>query len=99
MSFMLKSPKEIAQEIAKRVKTMRLKQNLTQQGLSERSGVSLGSLKRFENTGEISLKSLIHIAVSLGDSNSFEQLFVDDISTGSLFNIKEDKPRQRGRKK
>lgn len=99
MSFMLKSPKEIAQEIAKRAKTMRLKQNLTQQGLSERSGVSLGSLKRFENTGEISLKSLIHIAVSLGDSNSFEQLFVDDVSTGSLFNIKEDKPRQRGRKK
>lgn len=99
MPFILKSPQEIAQEVAKSAKAMRLKQNLTQQGLSARSGVSLGSLKRFENIGEISLKSLIHIAVSLGCSNDFEQLFSDNTTAGSLFNAKEDKPRQRGHRK
>ena len=47
------------QEIAERAKFRRLEQNLTQEGLALRSGVSLGSIKRFERSGEISLKSLM----------------------------------------
>lgn len=53
MTFILKSPQEVMKEIAERVKAIRLEQNLTQEGLSLRSGVSLGSVKRFERTGEI----------------------------------------------
>ena len=43
--------------------------------LSTRSGVSLASLKRFEQTGEISLVSLLKIAVVLEDVESFDALF------------------------
>ena len=82
--------------ISKRAKNMRLSQNLTQEGLSLRSGVSLGSLKRFERTGEISIKSLIDIAVSLGCLNDFEQLFQNQLPTTSLFNTKAIKVRKRG---
>ena len=43
---------------------------------AEISGVSLGSLKRFENTGEISLVSLLKLAIVLDCAEEFEQLFV-----------------------
>ena len=83
-------------DIAKRAREIRLSQNLTQKGLSLRSGVSLSSLKRFEKSGEISLKSLIDIANALGCLGDFEQLFQNNTATTSLFDVKETKVRQRG---
>lgn len=53
----------------------RLAQNLTQKGLALRSGVSLGSIKRFEASGEISLSSQLDIAMALGCLRDFESLF------------------------
>ncbi len=96
MSFILKSQQEVMQEIAERAKLKRLEQNLTQEGLALRSGVSLGSIKRFERTGEISLKSLIDIALALGCLEDFSALFVDNAPRGSLFENKEEKKRKRG---
>lgn len=72
----LKSPNQINTELAARIKNRRKEQNLTQVQLSKRSEVSLGSIKRFENTGEISLTSLIKIAFALGLEDDFELLFV-----------------------
>ncbi len=91
MSFILKSQQEVMQEIAERAKFKRLEQNLTQEGLALRSGVSLGSIKRFERTGEISLKSLIDIALALGCLEDFDALFADNASRGSLFENREEK--------
>lgn len=62
-------------EIAAKVKARRKEKKITQQTLSESSNVSLGSLKRFERTGEISLSSLIKIAFALGYEDDFSQLF------------------------
>ncbi len=39
------------------------------------SGVSLGSLKRFEQSGEISLQSLTKTAIALDVENELEDLF------------------------
>lgn len=58
----LKFPSEIAKEIAENEKKKRKFRKLTQKQLSQYSGVSLPSLKRFEQTGEISLISLLKIA-------------------------------------
>lgn len=99
MAFILKSPKEIMLEISQRFKAERLRQNLTQAGVSVRSGVSLGSLKRFEQSGEISLISLLDLAIVLGRVDDFENLFADNRPSGSLFTKKEEKIRQRGRVK
>jgi len=71
----LRFPDEIAMDIAKKEKAMRKKKKITQMELSTRSGVSLASLKRFEQTGEISLVSLLKIAVVLEDVESFDALF------------------------
>lgn len=53
-----KFPGETAKDIAKREKIRRKEKKLTQAELSSRSGVSLASLKRFEQTGEISFKTI-----------------------------------------
>ncbi len=73
--YLLKSPDEVNMDIAARMKRLRKHKKLTQAQLSARSDVSLGSLKRFERTGQISLSSLIKIAFALGCEDDFEQLF------------------------
>ena len=75
LSLYLKSPLEIAQELAARARACRLGHNLTQAGLAKRSGVSLPSLKRFERTGQISLESLLKIALILDVLEDFEGVF------------------------
>jgi len=70
------NPAEIAKGIAERLRKRRLEMNLTQQTLSKRAGVSLGSLKRFENYYEISLKHLLMIAVVLDATEEFSSLFM-----------------------
>jgi transcriptional regulator with XRE-family HTH domain len=70
-----RSPAEIALDLAGRVRARRLEANLAQEGLAARAGVSLGSLKRFERTGEISLERLIRIALALDASEGFAQIF------------------------
>lgn len=71
----LKSPNQINKDIAARIRARRKEQNLSQVQLSKKSDVSLGSIKRFERTGEISLTSLIKIAFALGIEDDFDLLF------------------------
>lgn len=71
----LRPPKDIRLEMAERFKRVRLDRNLTQEQLSERSGVSLGSLRRFEAEGEISLKNLVNLSIALNCAQDFDELF------------------------
>lgn len=71
----MRSPNEINSEIAARMRERRKERKLSQVQLSERADVSLGSLKRFERTGEISLSSLIKLAFALGCEDDFDGLF------------------------
>ncbi|MCD7957695.1 MAG: helix-turn-helix domain-containing protein [Lachnospiraceae bacterium] len=61
--------------LAKRVSSRRKEKKITQVQLAKYSDVSLGSIKRFERTGEISLSSLIKIAFALGYQDDFDALF------------------------
>ncbi|HJN38364.1 MAG TPA: helix-turn-helix transcriptional regulator [Gammaproteobacteria bacterium] len=96
----IKSPFEVAKEIAKKAQEKRLKLNLSQQTLSEKSGVSYGTLKKFEQKGQISLESLLKIALALGEMDDFDHLFskIDDRLPTSLDELLDDKSRKRGRK-
>ncbi len=66
---------EVCKKLAQRHKLLRKKLRLSQVELAERSGVSLGSLKRFENTGKISLESLLKLAHLVGRLNDFDNVF------------------------
>lgn len=70
-----KTPGEIDTMIAERIRQIRKRRKISQKRLSEKSGVSLGSVKRFEQSGEISLRSLTKIAIALEIENELEQLF------------------------
>ena len=73
----MKPPLEMAADLGKRLQTRRLARNLTQEGLAARSGVALGTLKRFEAKGSISLVSFIRLAVALGEEAPLDQLLAD----------------------
>ena len=62
-------------ELVKREKAARKKKKLTQRQLAERTGVSYGSIRRFEQTGEISLFSLVKIDNALDCLEDFNELF------------------------
>lgn len=66
---------ELNQALALRLKKLRKRRSLSQQQLSERSGVSYGSLKRFESTGQISLLSLTKLALALNCADELRSLF------------------------
>ncbi len=73
--FLSKTPGEIQEIIADRLRTIRRKRKISQKKLSELSGVSLGSVKRFERSGEISFLSFIKITFALGLNEELERLF------------------------
>lgn len=91
---------DIQGKVAQGLKNARLSANLTQQGLASRAGVSLGSLKRFERDGEISLKNLVRLAFALRREDEFSALFQpkQSASLDTLLEQSKVSQRQRGRK-
>ncbi len=72
LSFLPPTPSEMMETIKTKFKARRKALGYTQPELAERSGVSLGSLKRFERTGQISLESLLKLALVLECLEGFE---------------------------
>lgn len=53
-------------KIAQNIRAKRLSMGLTQKGLSERSGVPLPTLRKFEQKGLISLESFLKLLMIIG---------------------------------
>ena len=66
---------EIDNDIANRMVKLRKRRKSTQKALAAKSGVSLGSIKRFEQSGEISLQSLTKLAIALEVEGELDTLF------------------------
>lgn len=75
IAFSVLSPSETALQIAARVKTRRLELNLTQEGLATRAGMKFATYRRFEQTGEISLRGLLQVGFALNAMSDFNVLF------------------------
>lgn len=73
--YVWETAEEINQALARRVRNVRRRRSISQEKLSRMSGVSLGSLKRFESTGQISLLSLTKLAMALGCADEIRSLF------------------------
>ena len=67
---------ELDQKLAYRVRNIRKRRSISQQKLAKMSGVSYGSIKRFETTGQISLISLTRIAMALGIADELRNIFL-----------------------
>lgn len=73
--FIWETPEELDLKLAKRVRNIRKRRSISQQKLSEMSGVSYGSIKRFESTGQISLLALTRTATALDLADELRNLF------------------------
>ena len=68
---------ELDKKIADRVRMIRKRKSISQEKLAKMSNVSLGSIKRFETTGQISLISLTKIAMTLDVADDLRNIFTD----------------------
>ena len=66
---------ELDQKLAQRVRNIRKRRSISQEKLAVMSGVSYGSIKRFETSGQISLISLTKIAMALDLADELRNLF------------------------
>ena len=73
-------------EIAKRFIAIRKAKKISRERLSVISGVSYASIRRFEKTGDISLSSLVKLAMSLRLYDDLDNLF----KTRKIYNSIED---------
>ncbi len=89
----LKPPRIIRQEMAERFRKVRLSRNMSQKEVAERSGVSLASVRKFETTGDISLKALVNLAIVVNKAGDFASVF-EEPPTDNLF---APKPKERKR--
>ena len=73
--FIWETAEELDQNLALRVRNIRKRRSISQEKLASISGVSYGSIKRFEATGQISLISLTKIAMALDMADELRNLF------------------------
>jgi transcriptional regulator with XRE-family HTH domain len=97
--FSLETPEQVSRKLAARVKALRLAKGWKQITLAERSGVSLASLRRFEESGRVSLQSLLELAFALNRLDDFDALFQPPRATSlAELEVAEKRPaRKRGR--
>ena len=62
-------------KLARRVRNIRKRRSISQEKLAQMSGVSYGSIKRFEASGQISLISLTKIAMALEIADELRTIF------------------------
>lgn len=74
-AYIWETAEEMDKKLALRVRRIRKRKSISQEELSIISGVSFGSIKRFETSGKISLLSLTKIAIALECSDEIRQLF------------------------
>jgi transcriptional regulator with XRE-family HTH domain len=96
----ISTPKDVAIQIAARVKLRRLELNLTQEGLAARAGVKFATYRKFEQTGDISLHGLLQIGFALDALYQFDSLFTQK-KYQSIDEVLNEKniTRKRGKKK
>ena len=61
--FIWETAEELDLKLAQRVRNIRKRRSISQEKLASMSGVSYGSVKRFESTGQISLLSLTNSGI------------------------------------
>jgi len=74
----VKTPRSVMDELVVKLQQLRKQEGVSQLELARRSGVSFGSVKRFETTGQISLESLLKLAYYFNRLDDFSAVFFKD---------------------
>lgn len=98
LTLNIDTPSEMQDRVRAAARDRRLALGLTQSDLAARSGVALATLKRFEQTGQISLASLLALADALDALAGFGALF-PAVEATRLEDLDKPAARQRVRKR
>ena len=79
MNYLWDTPIDVAIRLASRIKAIRKRKKITQKQLAARSNVSYASLRKFEQTGQISLESFIKLTMELGVVSEINELFTQPV--------------------
>ena len=71
-------PNDVAKELASNVRALRLQRSWKQATLAENAGVTLASLRRFEQTGKVSLETFLNLVFALQGLDVFKGLLHTD---------------------
>jgi len=76
MAFILATADEILRTLGQRIRAQRLAQGLPQSELAQMAGLSLGALRKLENSGQSSLETWVRILQALGLASELDDLLV-----------------------
>ncbi|WP_316846021.1 helix-turn-helix transcriptional regulator [Pedobacter psychrodurus] len=97
------SPSKAQDKIAKNIRAKRLSIGFTQEGLAERSGVPLATLRKFEQKSLISLESFLKLLMVIGGLEEMIEVLKPSKPTfnsiDEVLQSPEKISRKRGRKK
>lgn len=88
----LMTPAKAKSKLAQNMRERRLAMNLTQAGLSKRSGVALATLRKFEQSGAVSVDNLFKLMLVVGglddlikasEPNLSNYNSIDDVLSGN----------------
>lgn len=89
---------ELCNRIAAKIKTVRLKQNMSQAELADKSGVSISTIKRMEDGEVKNFESLIRVLRTLGKFDIFVPLVEEEqLSPNEYYELasKASKPKRK----
>ena len=90
-------------KLAENIRARRLAMELTQEDMSQRSGVPLATLRKFEQKGAISMESFLKLLMVIGGIEDIIDVLkpptVNFTSIEEVLKSTDTKPRKRGRKK
>lgn len=93
------STSDLMKVVAGNVRAMRLRRNISQKDFASKVGIALPTYRRFETTGEISLRKLVEIAKFFDLAGDFKNLFTKREYSSIEEVISERKPRKRASRK
>jgi hypothetical protein len=101
--ILLITPSKAQKKLAENVRQRRLDMLLTQEGLAERSGVPLPTLRKFEQRGAISLESFLKLLMVLGGLETIieatQPMLKQFSSIEEVLDAEKSHARKRGRRK
>ena len=90
---------ELCNRIAAKIKTVRLKQNMPQAELADKSGVSISTIKRMEDGEVKNFESLIRVLRTLGKLDVFVPLVEEEqLSPNEYYELASKAKRKRASK-
>jgi HTH-type transcriptional regulator / antitoxin HipB len=92
MDFSIQTPEETAQDLASKLKSLRLAKKWKRSTLADRSGVTESSLRRFEQAGKISLNHFLKLIHALGRLDETASL-LNPMEAGSLKELRQKEKR------